>query len=156
MNVTFRYNYTVHTKSAKNKGSVQGTPFGEFTVEARNAEDAIGIIHDRHNNSDKRPVSGKSNLKDGKILPLALGVHVCIANVYKGSDQRTYSKGVIVEVLEGNRYGVHLYKLGFTSNQDSFYVGSPDNPITVDFSAKELIGVPKPSRFSLKVKLAGV
>lgn len=154
MNFTFRYDYTSHTLRATNKGSVVGNPLGKFAVEASNTHIAIGIIRERHNASDKRPVSGKSLLKDGKVLPVALGTHVRLASPYKGGDHTTYDKGVVVEVLEGNRYGVHLYRLGLTNAQDRFYTGSPDNPTTVDFSAKELVGVPKPSKFALKVKLA--
>lgn len=153
MLTTFRYNYTVHTKAATNKGSVRGNPLGEYSVEAHDADQAISIICSRHNKDDKRPVSGKSLLKDGKVLPITLGGHIRTVKSYKGGDGFTYDKGVVVETLANNRYGVHLYRLGLTNNQDRFYTGTPDNPVTVDFSEKELIGVPKPTKFILKVKL---
>lgn len=108
-----------------------------------------------NNPGDKRAVAGKSLLCEGLVLDaIAAGTHVVIPGEYKGSDCTSYTRGVVVEVLEGGRFGVHLYWLGLTTAQDRYYVGSPDNPITVDFTGKELVGVPTPKGFSLDVKLA--
>lgn len=150
----YRYSYTSHTRGAKNKGSVIGHPLGQHQVVADNPDAAIQQIALVHAPSDKRKVAGKTYLKDGLVFPdLKPGTHVVLAKPYKGSDQFEYRCGVVVESLLHDRFGVHLYKKGITADQDRYY-GPTGNPITVDCTKAELVGVPAPRWFKLPVKVA--
>ncbi|MFX9093382.1 hypothetical protein ABTN25_19650, partial [Acinetobacter baumannii] len=90
------------------------------------------------------PVVGKSLLRDGLIhTVIKAGTHVRLVKPYRATDGGyiDYTTGVVVEVLDNNRFGVHLYRLGLTNAQDRYHNGN-DNPTTTDFSAHELVGVP--------------
>lgn len=140
----FRYNYTSNSKHAKHKAYIAGTPLGQHEVTAKNKEEAINAIQKNHNGADTRPVAGINKLKNGKVLKqIIVNTHVKLKKPYRGSDCNYYDTGIVVELLLNNRYGVRLY------NSNGYYVGSPNNPITVDFSEYELVGVPTPASFKL-------